>query len=279
MRRGLAGRLSSILYASLCAALCTTLPLAAAAQNGNPLESDATAITAGRGMFAARCAVCHGADALGATGPDLTQVWARGQSDEHVFESVRNGIEGSVMPPSQAPDEEIWAIAAYLRSISTVAPFESTGDPEAGEALFTSSCARCHRVGNGGGAIGPDLSRIAFFRSRESLVRSIRDPSATVAEGYRAVTIVTRNGERIEGLARSEDAFSIQIVDTDARLQGYRKGDLADLVHEKDSLMPKFGRLRLNDNELEDVLAFLLAQRNAGLPSPGSGESPEESSL
>ena len=79
--------------------------------------------------------------------------------------------------------------------------------------------------------IQPDLSRIAVIRSREMLIRSIREPGASVAAGYRAVTLVTRDGERIRGVAKSEDSFSILIVDTNERLQGYIKADLEELIH------------------------------------------------
>ena len=105
--------------------------------------------------------------------------------------------------------------------------------------------------------MGPELTRIAQVRSPEALVRAIRDPSESVAPGYRAVTLVTKGGDRIEGVVKSEDAFSIQIVDTDQRLQGYIKADLADLIHEEESRMPRFGRLRLRPSELDDLLAFL----------------------
>lgn len=255
IRTALAGALSIF---------CAWATLPAAAQSGNPLEGDPNAIGAGRGIYAARCATCHGADAKGATGPDLTSLWATGKSDDHVFTSVRDGIEGSVMPPGLAAGDEIWAIVAYLRDISTVPPFDTDGDAAAGRALFDENCARCHRVNGEGGTLGPDLSRIATVRSREALVRAVREPAASVAEGYRRVTLVTREGERIEGAVKAEDAFSIQVVDTDERLQGYRKADFAEIVHENASLMPGFGRVKLSEHKLEDLLAFLATLRGPG---------------
>src|SRR4029453_3630870 len=97
-------------------------------------------------LFAARCADCHGPHAKGVRGPglptpsipapahrggfppgpharagpegkgvrgpDLTTLWIRGATDERVFAAVRNGVAGSIMPPSVAPDTELWAIVA-----------------------------------------------------------------------------------------------------------------------------------------------------------------------
>ena len=138
----------------------------AGAQQGNPFEADPAAIRAGRTLFEGRCAACHGVDARGAQGPDLTVLWMAGKSDTHVFDAVRRGVPNTVMPPSTAPDDEIWAIVAYLRSIGTVPPFTSArGDAVRGRTIFAAECASCHRAEGGGGAVGTDLSRIALPHS------------------------------------------------------------------------------------------------------------------
>jgi len=244
--------------ASGLVALALFLPSPAAAQGGNPYEGDPAAIRAGRALFGNRCAECHGADAKGMNGPDLTVLWAREIRDERVFQTIRSGVSGSVMPASSAPDQEVWALVAYLKSVGTVSPFESaTGSATGGEEVFAATCVRCHRVGGVGGVTGPDLSLIARVRTRAALARSIREPSASMASGYRPVTLVTTEGERIRGVVKGEDAFSIQVVEVGGRLQGYLKAELAQIVREERSLMPAFGPERMSDEALDDVLAYL----------------------
>lgn len=149
-------------------------------------------------------------------------------------------------------------MVSYLKSLSTVPEFDSDrGDAVRGRELFASTCTGCHRVNGEGGHLGPDLTRIAAIRTREMLLRSIRDPSASVGAGYRAVTLVTGDGQRIRGVTKREDSFSIQILDTDERLQGYLKADLQGIVREERSLMRQFGPDRLNDGELDDLLQYL----------------------
>ena len=246
--------------------LCMWASHPTSAQQGNPYEADPAAIRAGGVLYAGRCADCHGADAKGTRGPDLTRLWAAGANDARVFASVRAGVADSIMPPSFAPDIEIWAIVAYLRNISTVPPFDNAGaDAEHGRELFTSLCTDCHRVSHRGGTLGPELTRIALVRSREALTKAIRDPSASVARGYRAVTLVTKSGERIRGIAKSEDAFSIQLMDSAERLQGYPKAELDELIREDDSPMPRFRRARLSESELDDLLAFLGTLRDGNI--------------
>jgi len=185
-------------------------------------------------------------------------MWAAGRSDGRVFQTIQRGISGSIMPSSDAPDDEVWAIVAYLKSISTVSALDfATGDADRGRNLFRANCAGCHRAGEGGGRLGPDLTRITLNRSRAGLTASIRDPSASMRAGYRTVTLVTGEGREIRGVKKGEDAFSVQVVDTGERLQGYLKADLREVRDETRSLMPAFGADRLSDGDLDDLLRYL----------------------
>ena len=210
----------------------------------------------GSALFAERCAACHGADATGISGPDLTRLSASGTTDERIFQIIRSGVPGSIMPPSMAPDEELRALVAYIRSLSPSVAAAGAGSTR-GEQLFWSTCAECHRVGDRGGRIGPDLSRIGETRNAEALTRSIREPNATIAPAFRAVTVVARDGARIQGIRKGEDAFSVQIMTMQERLQGFRKSDVREVVRESGSLMPAFGPDRLPDADLNQLVQFL----------------------
>src|SRR6185503_11104698 len=66
----------------------------------NPLEGNAFAISNGAAMFRNRCAGCHGPDARGYLGPDLTSYWSAGGTDARMFDIVRRGVAGTEMPPA-----------------------------------------------------------------------------------------------------------------------------------------------------------------------------------
>jgi len=161
------------------------------------------------------------------------------------------------MPSSGAPDTELWAIVAYLRNISTAKSEESSGNVANGARILAAQCATCHRVNDAGGRLGPDLSRLAASQTNQVLTRAIRDASASLTSGYETVTLVMRDGQQIRGTRKAEDAFSIQIMDTGQRLQGYLKANLREVTRDKKSLMPDFDRDRLSDGDLNDLLAFL----------------------
>lgn len=221
----------------------------------------------GAALFAERCAACHGADATGISGPDLTRLAATGMTDERMAQIIRSGVPGSIMPPSMAPDEEIRALVAYLRSLAPTVAASGAGSSR-GEQIFFDTCATCHRIGTRGGRLGPDLSRIGDTRNADALTRSIRDPNAAIAPAYRAMTIVSRSGERVRGIRKGEDAFSVQIMDTNERLRGFRKAEVQQVARESSSLMPAFGPDRLPDADLNEVVQFLASQRRTST-APG----------
>jgi putative heme-binding domain-containing protein len=231
----------------------------------NPHIGNKDAIRAGMTIYRTRCADCHGLDAHGYRGPDLVAAIGGGMPDERLFQTIRKGIPGTEMPAApenSAADNDILLIIAYLKSVGSVPAGERpVGNVENGARLFQAQCTSCHRVEGKGGRLGPDLSRVGAARSRSALVREIRTPAEWVPPQFETVTVVTKDGQRIRGTKKNEDVFSIQIMDTRERIQGYLKPDLKEVIYEKDSLMPVFGPGRLNDGDLNDLVGYLSSLR------------------
>jgi putative heme-binding domain-containing protein len=229
----------------------------------NPFEGDAAAIKSGMGLFRARCADCHGMDARGVRAPDITQVWASGRTDEGLYGTIKNGIAGTEMPPQpRLFDHETWYILAYLRTLVPSAPADPPrGDAANGEKIYRANCASCHRVNGAGGRIGPDLSRIGASRSREVLERRIRGAIEGFLPGYEPLTLTPQSGETVVGVKKNEDLFSVQIMDTGERIQGYDKASLKEIQRPPRSAMPAFGSNRLSDSDLADLVRYLQTLR------------------
>jgi putative heme-binding domain-containing protein len=226
----------------------------------NPYEGNKEAIQAGMGQFRVRCADCHGMDATGVRGPDITQVWASGRSDGGLFLTLRNGVPNTEMPSVgvRTTDHEVWQILAYLRTLAAPAATDPPrGNAENGERLFRANCASCHRVNNRGGRLGPDLSRIGNARSREMMVRRIRGAVEENGAGYAPVTLTTPSGQQVQAVKKNEDLFSVQVMDSRERIQGYVRSDLKEVKDETKSAMPPFGTDRLNESQLDDVVRYL----------------------
>ena len=232
----------------------------------NPHLGKPDSIRSGMALYRIRCADCHGMDATGYRGPDLTALLAGDISDERLFQTLRKGVPGTEMPSSDDPDDDLLLMIAYLRKLSTPAPAERTvGNVENGARLFGAQCASCHRVAGRGGRLGPDLTRVGVARSRAALIREIRTPGEWVPPAFETVTLVTKDGQRIRGAKKNEDVFSIQVMDTRERIQGYAKANLQEVIYEKGSLMPAFPPGRLSDSDLNDLVGYLTTLRGADL--------------
>jgi putative heme-binding domain-containing protein len=229
----------------------------------NPFQGDAAAIRSGMGLFRARCADCHGMDARGVRGPDITQIWASGRTDDGLFNTIKNGIPGTEMPSQpRLFDHETWQILAYLRTLAATARTEPPrGNAENGEKIYRAQCAGCHRVNGMGGRLGPDLSRIGAARSREVLELRIRGGVEGFLPGYEPVTLTPGTGETVVGVKKNEDLFSVQVMDTRERIQGYDKASLKQLQDNPRSAMPPFGTSRISESELDDLIRYLQTLR------------------
>lgn len=97
--------------------------------------ADPVVLDRGAERFARSCASCHGENAQGLIGPNLTDDrWIHGGSVEQVFQSIVKGWPAKGMPPwgRAIPPEEISALVSYVRSLQGSAPANAKpaeGDP------------------------------------------------------------------------------------------------------------------------------------------------------
>ena len=87
----------------------------------NPYAGDAKAIENGAKLFKRiSCHGCHGGNARGGTGPDLTDAeWLREPTDAMIFNTIKNGRPGTMMSPfrDDMSDDQIWYLVSYLREL------------------------------------------------------------------------------------------------------------------------------------------------------------------
>jgi putative heme-binding domain-containing protein len=159
-------------------------------------------------------------------------------------------------------DHEIWQVLAYLRTLAAPASTDPPrGNAENGQRLFRVHCASCHRVNNTGGRLGPELSRIGSSRARDVMVRRIRGAVEDFRPGFEPVTITPANGQPIHGVKKNEDLFSVQIMDTRERIQGYEKDKVKEVSDDTRSAMPTFGTDRLSESDLDDIVRYMQTLR------------------
>jgi putative heme-binding domain-containing protein len=141
-----------------------------------------------------------------------------------------------------------------------------TADPARGRKLFAdargANCGACHRAGEHGvGGIGPELSDLGLRSAPAAIVQSILEPSATIIEGYRVSTLVLDDGRSLTGLVLDDTPDTVRVIDTAGRSTSVPKAAIEERAVQQVSLMPAGYDRTLSPEELADIVAFLLAQK------------------
>lgn len=112
----------------------------------------------GHTLFGDNCAACHGVNATGGAGfPNLAaKAWLWGDgSPEALEETIRVGINSTnddtrtsqmlaFGHDGMLPTDQIEAVVAYVRSLSSLEPAGDAKRIEAGKQVFAANCVACH---------------------------------------------------------------------------------------------------------------------------------------
>ena len=139
------------------------------------------------------------------------------------------------------------------------------GDAVKGKAVFEKNCAKCHRHGDIGNVIGPDLTGMAV-RERADLLIDILDPNRSVEGNYRQYSVLTKDGRVMTGLLLSETKTNVELLDSEAKKHDVLREDIDEFKSTKLSLMPD-GFEKLGQDDILAVLEFLTV-RDKFFPLP-----------
>jgi putative heme-binding domain-containing protein len=229
----------------------------------------------GREIYNRSCTMCHGQNGTaGDRGPALAERRRYLRTTEaDLFDAIKRGIAGTLMPASPLPDADISKMVAYIRSLrATAIDAPVQGDSAHGRQVFEGKgrCTECHMLNGRGGLVGPDLSNIAAERSVRFLEESLTKPKPHIPRGYQPVRAITADGQEIRGVLKNEHNFSLQLLDIKGKLHLLSRSEIREIEYEQQSLMPTNYDKTLSAKELNDLLAFLSRQ---GRRSEADGES------
>ncbi len=137
-----------------------------------------------------------------------------------------------------------------------------------GQKLYatTGKCNTCHVVNGEGKEVGPNLSEIGAKLSRQALFESIVFPSAGISHNYEAWTIVLNNGTTQTGLIVSEDGEKLSLKGNDALLRTIAIKDIDERQKNSISLMPADLAKLLSQEEMADIVEYLVTLKKATVP-------------
>ncbi|MDH4476951.1 MAG: DUF1080 domain-containing protein [Verrucomicrobiaceae bacterium] len=130
------------------------------------------------------------------------------------------------------------------------------------ELFIAAACQACHRLGNEGGGVGPDLTAAGNRYTLRDLVENIVDPSKVISDQYESNILTLKNGSTVIGRITADEGGILQVATNPAA-----PGQTTDVRHDTiqsrqvspTSLMPPGLINAMNPDELADLLAYILS--------------------
>ncbi|MEI8019038.1 MAG: HEAT repeat domain-containing protein, partial [Schlesneria sp.] len=137
------------------------------------------------------------------------------------------------------------------------------GDPQHGSQLFLKRCAQCHKLGDVGHAVGPDLMSLTD-KSAEALVTAVLDPNRAVETKFTTFTAVTKTGITHSGILSSETANSLILRAAEGKEISLLRNEIEELQSSTKSLMPEGLERDLSPYDAAALVTYI--RQNVPLP-------------
>jgi putative heme-binding domain-containing protein len=127
------------------------------------------------------------------------------------------------------------------------------------ETFESAQCLNCHKFGNEGGAVGPDLTAVSSRFARRDVLESIILPSKVISEQYAATTVRTKDGDVVEGriVEETDDKLVVQPNPLLPEKVTLKKSDVKSRGLSKVSPMPEGLINTFHKEEILDMLAYI----------------------
>ncbi|MDB4678872.1 c-type cytochrome [Rhodopirellula sp.] len=149
--------------------------------------------------------------------------------------------------------------AAPLAPVDQLASMR--GNAESGKKLFigVATCANCHIVNQQGKDVGPDLSEIGTKLSKEAMYTAILDPSAGISHNYENYTVLTVDGQLMNGLKISETETEFVLRTVEAIDKRISKDDIEEIKKSEKSIMPENLHHTFDQQGLVDIVEYMVS--------------------
>lgn len=139
------------------------------------------------------------------------------------------------------------------------------GDAAVGKELFFTDsgvqCRNCHRLGEIGKELGPDLTHVGKRLSRDKLLESLLDPSRTIEPKFLTYLVETAAGRVHTGLLVWQTKEKVVLKDAAGKHIEIAADDVELLTPQQKSLMPELLLRELTAQQAADLIEFLYRQK------------------
>lgn len=153
------------------------------------------------------------------------------------------------------------AIYAYLNGEEN----EKASATRGAEVFVKAQCAKCHRFGDKGESMGPDLTMLSSRFTKREILESIYYPSMIISSQYAGKTILTTDGKTFNGIvAPGASGETVVLTDKGDRIT-FPAATIDEIKASKVSAMPAGLLETLTPEEIADLMAYLQRNNKAGI--------------
>ncbi|MDA7909088.1 c-type cytochrome, partial [bacterium] len=178
---------------------------------------------------------------------------------DNLGEFQRNPVEPKDPVGSNRPLVQAWKVEDLNNKIEMGLRGRSF---EIGKKIFNeATCAQCHKVGQEGKAVGPDLTDLwsRWKGDAAGVLREIIEPSHKIEAKYIVRKVITLDGDVISGIVVAEDKETISILPNPESPEPtvIAQEDIDDMIKSSVSIMPKGLMDRFTEDEIFELLSYL----------------------
>jgi putative heme-binding domain-containing protein len=163
------------------------------------------------------------------------------------------------MPEAKLPvesEQNHWTYQELLSHLT--GPHATAGVAARGAALFEKAqCIKCHRFGDRGDTVGPDLTNVSKRFQKKEILESILFPSQVISDQYGTQTVVTKGGQSYTGMVAPTGDGSLTILQISGEKVVVAQADVESSIRTKTSAMPEGLLNSLSLEEIADLFSYL----------------------
>lgn len=149
-----------------------------------------------------------------------------------------------------APAERKGVLAQYQPCL------ELAADPGRGRDVFKAQCSTCHRIGEVGVNVAPDISD-SRVKTREYLLTSILDPNQAIDNNYFSYTLIDVDGLVHTGILATETGTSVTLKQPEGKTVTLPRDRIETFKSNGVSLMPEGLERNLTPQQMADLISFI----------------------
>ena len=138
------------------------------------------------------------------------------------------------------------------------------------EVITRARCLDCHKLGDKGAGLGPDLTTVRSRFSPAEILESILLPSKVVSDQYKSKAVALADGRVVSGMPVVTEGENLVLLLSDGTRTTIKKADIEETKDSPTSVMPEGLINALSLRDISDLLALFNSMPRVEAPAAGA---------